>query len=90
MTYPIILEPGDGGYTATTPFWPSLRVRAATREATLAAAREALQEHLRQGKVVMLDIGEDPWVQMAGRYAADDLGRIVAEAYAARDTERVL
>jgi len=90
VTYPVVLEAGGEGYVATLALWPHVRVTAPTREAALARARDALAEQLRSAEVVMVDVEEDPWQEIAGKYADDErLREICDEAYAARDAERV-
>jgi hypothetical protein len=129
MTWPIVVESADQGYTATAVYEFPIRATAPTREAALTAVRAALAEEIRhmnplieaweeqptrlteqliakvmlmkkeqsirlqdqvKTEVVMVDIEEDPWQELAGKYADDErLREICAEAYAARDKERV-
>lgn len=91
MTYPVVVEQADHGYDAAVLGWPQVRATASTREAALAAVRAALRERLRQADVVMIDPdAEDPWQELAGKYAGDEsLREICEEAYSARDREKV-
>lgn len=89
MTVPILIEQADGQFAARLVGQGHVCVIRPTREEALDAMKSELQERIRHGELVVVDLPDDGVVGLIGKYADDpSLSDICAEAYAERDRDR--
>src|SRR5262249_15101562 len=91
MTFPIVVRPENGLFAAALVGEPQLRKLAPTRSEAIAALKAALEDRIRTGEFLSLDV--DPaehsgLASLAGKYRDDPtLREIAEEAYRLRDAE---
>ena len=89
MTFPILVEPTSGQYTASL-LGTSVRVEEPTQARAVASVKAVLRERIASGELLFVDLDETVGVTaLTGTYADDPtLLDIVEEAYRLRDEER--
>lgn len=89
MTFSVHLESHNGTVTATLLGSPGVRAEGATRDLALERIKGVIDERMRQGEIVQVDVPAPGILGLAGKYANDpSLREICDEAYKARDAER--
>jgi hypothetical protein len=88
MTFSVELESHNGTVTATLIGSPGVRAEGTTRDQALARIRGVIDERMRRGEIVVVDVPAPGILGLAGKYADDpSLREICEEAYKARDAE---
>ena len=91
MQYQILVkQQTDNSFLATALGMPECRVEAQTKEQALVLAKEAIEDLLAQGEIVMVEvqaISSNPWLKMHGQLKDESLfDDVVAEIKAYRDS----
>jgi hypothetical protein len=89
MTFPVVIEPCDGQFSAALVGAPMIRAIGPTRDEALAALQADLAQRLARGELVSLEIAPAGVSALAGKYRTDPtLREICEEAYRTRNAER--
>ena len=88
MTFPIVVVPSEGQFTAALVGAPEVRVVGSTRGEAIAAIKAEITDRMGRGELVGLEISPAGIADLAGTYAADpSLRQICTDAYRERDAE---
>jgi hypothetical protein len=88
MTFSVIVHSTAGQFEASLVGAPDLRATAPTRAEALAALESALENRVKQGELVTLEIGRKGLAGLFGKYRDDPtLQDICDEAYRERDAD---
>jgi hypothetical protein len=89
MTFSILVEPYQGQFAARLVGEEATRMVRPTRDEAVAAMTAELQQRVRRGELVSVEIPRGGVAAVAGAFAEDPtLPQICAEIYAARDRQR--
>ena len=89
MTFPIWVEPYHGQFAARLVGEEATRTIRPTRDEALAAMTAELQQRVRRGELLSVEIPRGGVSAVAGKFAEDPtLSEICAEIYAERDRQR--
>ncbi len=89
MTFPILVKARGGQFAASLAGEPNVRVVEATRSEAIDALKSKIQQRIKQGELLSLEIEAEGVSNLAGKYRDDPtLGKICDEAYQLRDAER--
>jgi len=92
MQYAVLIQKRpDGKFQASVPVFPGLKKVGKSREETLRAVKDAIQETLEHGEWVYINVseGQNPWMATAGMFADDPtLEPMLEEIYSLREAER--
>jgi hypothetical protein len=90
MTFPVIVEPENGQFAASLVGMPQVRVVKPTRAQAEAALKIELEQRIRAGELISLEVDGGGILAVAGKFRDDPtLHDICDEAYRARDAEGV-
>jgi len=88
MTFPVIVEPSEGRFTAVLVGAPEVRGVGSTREEAITALKMEISQRIGRGELLALEIDARGAADLGGKYAADvTLSEICTEAYRQRDAE---
>lgn len=88
MTFPVLVEPDNGQFVAELVGAPSVRKAGPTRAEAVAALKAELEQRVRLGELLSLDVAPAGVSGLAGRFAGDQTLRdICEEAYRGRDQD---
>ena len=90
--YVLIKNKPEGNVTASLIGWPEMTAQGGTEAEAVSALRRSFTAHLRDTKIISLDLGvERQWLQTAGMFEddpfADELDAVIAEYRRERDAE---
>lgn len=89
MTFPIVVEPCDGQFTASLLGEPKVRVIGRTRSQALDALKTEIEHRVAIGELLSLEIDTIGVTDLAGKYQADPTLRAICnDTYAKRDSDR--
>lgn len=89
MTFPVLVEPREGQFSAQLVGAPDVRVVGPTRDQALDGLRAAIQDRIRAGELTSVEVEPFGISDLAGTYRDDPMLReICEEAYRFRDAER--
>jgi hypothetical protein len=82
MTFPVLVVPHEGQYSAVLAGAPEIRALGATRDEAVTALRTEIAQRLKRGELYWLELDAPGIASLAGRYADDPTLRgICEEAY---------
>jgi hypothetical protein len=88
MTFPVLVESGEGWFAASLAGAPEVRGIAPTRDEAVAALKSQLAERIAHGELFSLEVADSGVTSLAGTFADDpSLREICSEAYRDRDAE---
>jgi hypothetical protein len=89
MTFPVLIEAGDGQFAASLVGAPNVRVVEPTRSQAIAALKAEIQQRIERGELLSLEVEVVGISSLAGKYGTDPtLREICDNAYQLRDAER--
>jgi predicted RNase H-like HicB family nuclease len=93
--YMLIENKPEGKVTASLIGWPDITAQGNTEGEAVRQLRHSLTAHLKDAKVVPLELGaEPPWIQTAGMFDgdpfADELAALIDDYRRERDAEDLL
>lgn len=88
--YVLIENKPEGKVTASLIGWPDITAQGGTEAEAVSALRRSFSTHLRDAKVIPIDLAiERPWLQTAGVFMddpfSDELNAVIAEYRRERD-----
>jgi len=87
MTFPVVVEPIEGQFAAALVGAPEVRVIGPTRSEAVGALKAEIEQRIRRGELLSLEIEKAGVSGLAGKYADDPTLRdICADAYRLRLT----
>jgi hypothetical protein len=90
MTFPVLVIPCNGKFSATLSGAPDIRAVAPTREEAVAALEATIRERVAHGELLALEVTGLGVSGLAGKYRDDPTLREICEtAYRERDAEHV-
>ena len=89
MTFSVLVEAGDGQFTASLVGVPNVRVVGPTRSQAVNALKVEIEQRVALGELLSLEIEPVGVSSLAGKYDTDPTLRTIRdEVYQARDAER--
>lgn len=90
--YVLVENKPEGKVTASLIGWPDITAQGGTEAEAVIALRRSFAAHLKDAKVIPLELGvERPWLQTAGMFKddpfADELDAVIAEYRRERDAK---
>ncbi len=88
MTFPVLVEPCGGQFAASLAGAPAIRAVELTRLQAVSALEEKIQQCIKAGELLSLEIDTLGISSLAGKYSTDPMLREICEnAYKIRDAE---
>lgn len=88
MTFPVVVEAGDGQFAASLVGVPNVRLVSPTRSQAIDALKAEIEHRVALGELLSLDIETVGVSSLAGKYETDPTLRAICEEAYQRDAER--